>query len=652
MHNLVTAGQLPVYNAGGTRLAGFELVKKLEAGLDFLVDHLVLSAQDLMLLKNRDQAATKKLLDHYHQKWSGGFVTVAANSLESKQLFHNVKGDANLFQTLDLCDSSQAPFILVFAPQPSFGGCLYTINPATGAKQQAMVCLTEGALVAGFEDHYQHLVLDVRTGAKLNQYTPEKPLGWKRVPDSWQEQKTTQKKQLPPTKHLDQLLKLGSQLSRQTFRAFRLDFEIIGDQIKITGVRELDKTNLGSPTAHSKAGQILLAKGYGLASGRVTGLAFGEGTGRSHGDIYVTRDLKLEELEKVTHATGVICYGHIHQPAILNFLKKNNLPTLALTKPILKAHQLIEPITVNTLEGAVTTQSKSQQAGRTKHALPILTWHQHSSQQTHGSGADGLIVTQDTLIKLSGDHPLHALRQDKRKFQHKLYEDLLASSHQGRIKAYQTNTLSSQDLSKLSYSGSFEGWPEDAAQAISGGLQILYQPEIFEAQVSAVALANKKLGYSIPVIVPMIRSLKELLLAISIMENINQSHQVNLEIILSIDLPAQLHQLGQLLRPSVKGVVINTPKLSALAYGIAGHPSSLGKHYPPDLTLIRQYLASITTQLPTNLPTWLVLENQADQLLSDTLHWGVTAVITKPAELEIIKDRLANIERSLIYGHH
>ncbi len=716
MSDLVPALKNTAYQSSFSRLDGFELLKTLKLPVP---DHLLLSPEQLKAIENQYPATVNPLLDLYHSKWHEQFVSVLPNSFEPTCKTYTVKGNANLFESILLsaeCTEFEYPVLLQKTPQPSFGGKIMTYNPLSGNKNQYYIVTTNGCFIENAEDHFTHLIWDIRTQQIVHTLQPKRAKTGARQMDQVQLMPAHADEQIPPFHLLEELAIHAQKATQKLFTPLVLEWEIVQGVLFFTGLRKLehqikkngdretqlidiqtgsgqDKGNIvGQVNQSQSQNQIsAIARGERITVGQIRGVPFELKNKQSSfskliksgqkksvkktptvlGDILIADSLHNNDLAQLKQVSGIICYSTIKDGAIIAFIKKHHIPCVTSVKPRISPKNLKQELVLNATQGVVSvytpehrtrniTREETTTTQKTSQSSPfikVFRWQKNPDSQasqlvTQNSGlslypsfesysADGSVFSNDFLLQLQGTHPLHEIKRNAKSFTLGLANAMLQVYKNEGLAAYQTTDLHEGDLSKLNFAP--QDGPlshidqENPAFGVRGGLQIVHDSTLFEAELAALARVAQATRRDLPCIVPYIRTVSELMLVIDLLERINQQHKTNISLYLRIDLPSQIHQLQYFMRPAVKGIVLNLPTLHAHAYGIDQNNAFLTRQYPLDRTLAKQYLAQVTTQCTQLFPIWMILDTQSHELITAARDWGVAAIITKANQVKACK---------------
>jgi len=634
-----------------------------EDGLELLKSYAIPSPEYRILKQAtvdkiiaRDQPSVQSILELYHGRWHGSFVSVSR--LNQTQLSgETIRGDANLFAAIDTFGKSEPgteAVLLMQSHQPAFSGLLYTFQPQTGTKTQFLIATTAGSFGEDPRafDGASFLTWDIRTDKIVSRETASRPTAGVLKISGTELIRSSADEQIPPLTSLHQLVFIGKRLAQKTFAPLTLHWEIQDGQILIRELAKFDRnTRLESQSSagsfepgssQSKVKTQLIGRGTTINSGLVEGRLTLDSTAAA--EIYLTSSISPADLPKLNHFSAVVCTEPVRNGSVVSYLKKHAIPSLSGTgpaQPLLIAAKSGQRVVVDAHAGTVSLQNSSSSPltdrSQARTEIPIYTWQKNpyfrpTLQAGFADNPDGVVVSYDFLIQLGGKHPLHLIRRSKEQFTFELSETLIQAHHQQPVMAYQTLNLHHDQLSQLQYAPEFphplEDEPENPSLGVRGGLQILFQPEIFVAELAAVARASRLLQKDLICLVPFIRSVSELQLALKYLAEVNLQEKTNLSLGLSIGLPIQIHNLPYLLRPGVKLLVIDSGHLHALSLGVDPTSAYLRRHYPLDRSLIKQYLAQVTSQLDRPVPVWLQLDQPNKELATAAKSWGVAAFLT------------------------
>jgi hypothetical protein len=645
-------------------------------------DYITLTHEDLAKVHDRDPDTIQKITHTYHMSWQNSPVTIMPQS-------ETVRGDANIFDILDE-QTNQKTVTIVHTPQPAFAGTITTFNPVTGKKSQHCISSTNGCFISGKEENTSHLLWDVRTNEVVSNFSPKTGTAGIRRTQGMDSAATHPDEQIPPKHVLQAIISAATQATRTSFQPLYLEWEYRNGELVFTSGRVVDLhesllqiSNFsaddqpvgGSSSANSQA-KATLASGVTVCDGIVSG--------KPHQDILIISQLNARDLPKLKEISGIICYEPIRNETIVSYIKKHHIPCISQVKPVISRQALLSEITLNASLGKVLSDSenkqlvtqswknndsaayskpKNEQGGsKLEPTMKVYEWQRNpffkppalngTNSNSHNSAADGAVFNNDFLTLLQGTHPLHTIKKDPGRYTQTIVDALLQTHKKQTLTGYFTNDLHEQQLNNLTYGNTFQSMYSESEKnpyyGSRGGLHILHNPVLFRAEVTALAIASKKIKKDIPCIVPFLRTVPELVWVNRILYEVNEAHLTNIPLYFSIDLPSQIHQLQHFLRPSVKGVVVNLPRLHAISYGLDPENHVLLDHYQLDKSLLTQYLAQVTAHISSNIAVWIILESTTNAVLSEAYKWGVQAIITKPKHSKMYKKTILEQQESLL----
>lgn len=678
VRNLVSALKNLQFRSDSNQSDSFLLLKELRLPIP---EYITLSHDDLSKIHDRDPDIIQKIIHTYYISWQNSAVTIMPNS-------ETVRGDANIFKMLDEL-KNQDRVTIIHTPQPAFAGTVTTFNPITGKKNQHCISSTNGCFIRGNEEATSHLLWDVRTNEVVSSFQPTLATAGIRRMHCMNIVATHADEQIPPKHVLRTIITAATQATRTSFQPLYLEWEYRNGELVFTRVQTVDlyesllrisdkdtkyQSLLESSTAKNQT-ETILASGLTVCDGIISG--------KAQSEILIVSQLNTQDLPKLKEVSGIISYEPIRNATVVSFIKKHHIPCISQVKPVISRRHLQSEITLNASLGKVLSVSKnnhsSMQSTETIDSASYTRYSAHSKSnlettmkifewqrnpffkpQTLNStnayspnlDADGAVFNADFLTLLHGIHPLHTIKKDPGKYTQNIVDGLLQTHKKQTLSAYFTSDLYEQQLSNLTYGNSYQTMylenEKNPYYSTRGGLHILHNPALFRTEVTALAIASKKIKKDVPCIVPFIRTVPELVWVHRILSEVNEEQHSNIPLYLSIDLPSQIHQLQYFLRPSVKGIVVNLPRLHAISYGLDPENHVLLDHYQLDKSLLTQYLAQVTAHIYSNIAVWIILESSTSSVLSTAFKWGVQAVITKPKHTKIYKKTVLEQQESIL----
>lgn len=665
MQNLVSALKNLRFKSDSQLSDAFSLVRELQLPTP---EYITLSHEDLNKVHDRDPDIIQKITHTYHMSWQNSPVTIMP-------MAETVRGDANIFEILDE-QKNQDSVTIIQTPQPAFAGTVTSFNPVTGKKNQHCISSTNGCFIRGNEENTSHLFWDVRTNEVVTSYKPKSATAGIRRMQGMDSVATQPDEQIPPKHVLQSIIEAATHATRISFQPIYLEWEYTNGKLVFINARVVDlhesllqtsnhavnnHASLSNFTAHTQD-QTTIASGVTVCDGIVSG--------KAQTDILIVSQLNARDLPKLKEVSGIICYEPIRNETIISFINKHHIPCISQVKPAISRQALQSEITLHASLGKVLLVSKNSSSpaqnkhmsGKLESTMKVFEWQRNpffkpptlngSNLNAQNSAADGAVFNNDFLTLLNGTHPLHIIKKDQSTYIQNIVDALLQTDKKQSLVGYFANDLHEQQLNSLTYGSSFQSLYSENEKnpyySSRGGLHILHNPALFRAEVTALAIASKKIKKDIPCIVPFLRTVPELVWVNRILCEVNEEQHTNIPLYLSIDLPSQIHQLQHFLRPSVKGIVVNLPRLHAISYGLDPENHVLLDHYQLDKSLLTQYLAQVTAHIASNIAVWIVLESTTPIVLNEAYKWGVQAILTKPKHTKMYKKAILEQQETLL----
>lgn len=547
-----------------------------------------------------------------------------------------IKGDANVLETMlevwaeaylhqfsaGLTPPSLHPASLVVQaqPKPQVYGWVDTQLPQPHYKAVVLVTVSRNPLPNPIQDTYK---VDVRTWHIIEHqlHQANKP-----ILD-------------------DQQVILAAQAGYQTkllqFEHGRLDWTMSHDHLTPVAYHTEYHLQNRATQARPTTSQAQLT-GTSVIPGIVTGTVFLAGRALPSvipaNSIIVSKTLTSIPPHVLRQISGVITESPLSSP-ILTQLQTYHIPTVIKVAQATQILKLNQAITLDAVAGKIRPQSPPSSPTHTLLTTKLLIETQHglTDQLAQLHPTEVLFKPEYSLLQY-GTHPLHFIRSRQREELYQLLSQKLQSFRSIKHVIYAASNLTSADLAGLKYGGQFEAGERNPDLGYRGALRSISQTELFDFELEVLAHVHRISHQKLTILLTGVRSPGEYkLLAQHIRAKLPESNWLSIWLEVSTPENAINHFAYQHLAP--QGIVVNLPRLHALAHGIDPHNQDVYRLYPWNVKLLKHLLQHVI-QEARHVPCYSVCPTDQPALLEASMELGVAGVIVKPYYFSRAKELL------------
>ena len=620
-----------------------------------------------------------------------------------QETFLNVQGEANLLQKIkEGWASLFEPRAIFYRHEQKFdhfrvgiaivvekmveseqSGVMFTIDPVTNDKSKIVIEAILGLgefIVQGrvTPDHYEVTKKNFELVNKVISHQEEM---LKKVDNKNKEIKLSEKDgshQKISEKHIIELAKLGEKLEKHYYFPQDIEWAIEKDKVYIVQTRAITTSKSTKAQDESKiSGKLqLLLKGApaspGIASGAVQLVANIHDLNKVlQGDILVASQTNPDYVPAMKKAAAIVTDkgGRTSHAAIVS--RELGIPAVVGTEKATTTLNVGSIVTVDGAKGEIykgavlpsghinETASKHTAIKTATHiyvnlAQPDLA-EKIAAEQVDGIG----LLRAEFMMADIGVHPMQMIKEGKKKvFVEKLAEQIamFCKPFNPRPVIYRTSDFKTNEYRGLKGGKEFEPEEPNPMLGFRGAFRYIHNPEVFKLELEAIKLVRNKMDYkNLHVMLPFVRSVKELIEVKHLMIEHGLERNHNFKLWMMVEIPSNVILLEDFIKAGIDGVSIGSNDLSMLILGTDRDNSEVANAFdeldPAVLWALERVIktakkhgitSSICGQAPSVHPT----------LVDKLIQWGITSVSVSPDVIDVTRKNVSNAERRLIEHHH
>jgi pyruvate, water dikinase len=471
----------------------------------------------------------------------------------------------------------------------------------------------------------------------------------------------------------DRQLRLLARFTKRAQCAFpdlqQFHWQVAGGALMFSGITPLQGEG-GIAKKEDVEGRLPLAIGHALHLGFITGpvriiTKKSDWNSVQDGDIVVTDRLTSKDLEKLPGVGGLITENGHHTSEEAALAKQLDIPALGGIGAARKIFRSAQLVTLDATHGAVY-------AGR----IPVNSLKPHrivpdlpiTGTKIYAALDDALSVSMDDLrntdgigmlrgefiLRLLGVHPkevLHHGMADE-------YVELLTEGIERALKAASGKPVIYQ-LHDITEHG-FNGWrtwrreKHEPNQLIGyrGTHRLLSEPEILGLELRALQVILKKHDANLSVMLPMVRSVKEVQQARALLRE--KAPELVDQLWVRVETPALAIQAEALAKLELAGVLFDVPALATLITGMDHENHQVAHHRDQADEAVQDALRyAISTCREEGVATVLIAEQESlvAEIVETAIKSGVTALCSHPSDAEWLRALAASVEQRMLLDH-
>lgn len=617
-----------------------------------------------------------------------------------QETFLNVKGEANVIQKIKEAWASLFNARAIFYRQEKKfdhfkigiaipvqkmvasekSGIMFTLDPVTNDKTKIVIEAVFGLgeyIVQGktTPDHYEVNKSDLQITTKtVAHQTSSYVLSGTRNIDRKLGKKEGQRQKISD-EQIKKLAEFGKKLEKHYY--FPQDAEWAIEKNKIYIVQTRPVTTAGtagkgkSEDIGNTKGKTIIVKGSpaspGIASGPVKIIKSVKEIGRiMSGDVMVAPQTNPDYVPAMKKAKAIITDsgGRTSHAAIVS--RELGIPAVVGALNATKILKTGEVITVNgslgevykggflTKNPAVPEQNETFIHTATKVyvnlAEPELA-EKVARKQTDGIG----LLRAEFMIAQIGIHPKKLIRDGKKQvFINKLVDGLetFCKAFDSRPVVYRTSDFKTNEYRNLVGGKDYELLESNPMLGYRGAFRYMHDPEVFDLELEAIKIVRNKKGYkNLWIMLPFVRTVKELVNVKKIISATGLYRSANFKIWMMVEIPANVILLEKFIYAGIDGISIGSNDLTMLILGTDRDNSDVAQEFDEQNDAVlwafehaiktaqkHNITASICGQAPSLYPS----------LVEKLVSWGITSVSVAPDVIYTVRNNIYLAEKKLI----
>jgi len=251
-----------------------------------------------------------------------------------------------------------------------------------------------------------------------------------------------------------------------------------------------------------------------------------------------------------------------------------------------------------------------------------------------------------------GEHPNYMLSQNRgSEFIDKLAEGIttFAQAFHPRPVVYRTNDFKTNEYRSLTGGENYEEVEENPMLGYRGAARYIKDIDVFKLELAAI----KKVRQHYPnlwVMIPFVRTVKELAQTVKIMESEGLKRSEDFKIWMMVEVPSNIFLLEKFLEVGIDGISIGSNDLTQLILGVDRDNATLAQEFDERDEAVLMALetaikvaksmgvtSSICGQAPSVYP----------ELTEKLVGWGITSVSVSPDMIGTTREIIAKVEAKL-----
>ncbi len=274
---------------------------------------------------------------------------------------------------------------------------------------------------------------------------------------------------------------------------------------------------------------------------------------------------------------------------------------------------------------------------------------------THNVDGVGLLRAEFMVAHI-GEHPNYMLSQNRgNEFVDKLAAGIttFAQAFHPRPVVYRTNDFKTNEYRALTGGENYEEIEENPMLGYRGAARYIKDIDVFKLELAAI----KKVRLNYPnlwVMIPFVRTVKELETTVKIMESEGLKRSEDFKIWMMVEIPSNIFLLEKFLEVGIDGISIGSNDLTQLILGVDRDNATLADEFDERDEAVLMALetaikvansmgvtSSICGQAPSVYP----------ELTKKLVKWGITSVSVSPDMIGTTRGIIAKVEAKLkLYG--
>ena len=305
------------------------------------------------------------------------------------------------------------------------------------------------------------------------------------------------------------------------------------------------------------------------------------------------------------------------------------------------------------IEIAVAAETKARVGIKTRTKLLVNLAQPELVDRVASRDVDGIgLLRAEFMVAEIGEHPSFMLSQNRgNEFIEKLAEGLtnFARAFHPRRVVYRTNDFKTNEYRALKGGEPYEDIEENPMLGYRGASRYITDIETFKLELAAIKKVREKYK-NLWVMIPFVRTVKELSETIEIMKAEGLERSEDFKIWMMVEIPSNIILLEKFLAVGIDGISIGSNDLTQLTLGIDRDNARLAETFDERdeavmLSLERAIkvaksmgvTSSICGQAPSVYP----------ELTEKLVEWGITSVSVSPDMIDRTREIIAAVEAKM-----
>jgi len=305
------------------------------------------------------------------------------------------------------------------------------------------------------------------------------------------------------------------------------------------------------------------------------------------------------------------------------------------------------------VEIAVKAETKARVGIKTKTKLLVNLAQPELVDRVASRDVDGIgLLRAEFMVAQIGEHPSYMISQNRGdEFVAKLAEGLttFAEAFHPRQVVYRTNDFKTNEYRALKGGEAYEDPEENPMLGYRGASRYITDIDTFKLELAAIKKVREKYQ-NLWVMIPFVRTVKELTQTVEIMEAEGLKRSPDFKIWMMVEIPSNIILLDKFLAVGIDGISIGSNDLTQLTLGIDRDSEKLADTFDERdeavmLSLERAIkvsksmgvTSSICGQAPSVYP----------ELTEKLVEWGITSVSVSPDMIDQTREIIAKVEERL-----
>lgn len=265
--------------------------------------------------------------------------------------------------------------------------------------------------------------------------------------------------------------------------------------------------------------------------------------------------------------------------------------------------------------------------------------------------ADGVVLDSRLMLPHAHIHPLYAIEHG---FKEQYLVEIvplmaeICSAVSPDPVFYQLPDWTTEEYRQLKFGPQYEQVEGNPWLGMRGARKFLAHPELLELEMEMIKLVRNKHGHrNLHVMLPLVRTAKELLELKRQMATYGVSRSGYLKLMVRIDTPIALESVEELLEIGIDGVAYDVPRLWSLMSGFV----SEAPHAPYPQSFWQALLTSIKLTRKHKVEALVLQDSHLKNPITESLVGaGVKGLALVPSELNPVRSLLQKAEHAILAG--